>query len=240
MKDKKPIIGILTNVYIVEEGSYAGGERLYVNRDYVKNILKAGGIPLLLPIIDDSEVIKKQIESIDGLLLSGGQDVNPLLYGQKPSDFLGAVRDDRDFFELQAIRHAFSLNIPLFGICRGLQVMNVAFGGTLHQDIPSELGFDHHQKSRREEPHHQIEIYSDSKLYKILGVSYLETNSFHHQCVKDLAVGFSISARSEDGVIEAIEREDRPFVLGIQWHPEMMAEKYAVERLFSAFIAAAR
>lgn len=237
---KNPVIGILTNVLIVEEGPYIGGERIYVNRDYIKNVLKSGGIPLLLPIIDDIEIIQKQIEGLDGLILSGGQDVNPKLYGQAPSPFLGAVRDDRDFFEIHALQAAFARRIPILGVCRGMQLLNVAFGGTLHQDIPQELGFDHQQKHHRHDPCHKVEIYSDTLLHKILENSHIDTNSFHHQSVKDLASCFRINARSEDGVIEGIEHKEG-FVLGVQWHPEMMVEKHHdMQKLFSALVAAAR
>lgn len=236
MRDKKPIIGILTNIFTIEEGQFAGMERIYVNREYVKTILKAGGIPVMLPIIEDLETICKQIENIDGLLLSGGQDLHPHHYNEEPSPKIGTICLERDRYEIAAVRHASSLNIPIFGVCRGLQLLNVVFGGSLHQDIPG-----HSQKMKREEAFHTIEIVPGTKMHKIFGAEKVKTNSFHHQAVKHLAPGFRATACANDGTIEGIERIEGSFVMGVQWHPEMMVNLHPeMQKLFDAFVAEAR
>ncbi len=239
---KKPVIGILTNIITVEEGTYAGGERIYVNRDYVLQVLSAGGIPLLLPIVHDLKAIRQQIEHIDGLLLSGGQDVHPKYYNSEPSPWLGAVHDERDVFEMEAIKIAIERKIPLLGVCRGQQLINVAFGGTLYQDIPQEIKTSdllHTQRESRQKATHRVEITPGSRLHAILGSTAIWTNSFHHQSVKECAPGFMVVAHASDGVVEGIEKSGDHFVLGVQWHPEMMSDEPGTKKLFEAFVSEA-
>jgi len=239
----KPVIGILTNLMTVKEGPYADGERIYVNRDYVNCILKVGGIPLLVPIIDDVEVIREQIKQTSGLLLSGGQDVGPHYYNEKAIPEMGSVSADRDFFEMALIKIAIELQKPLFGVCRGLQMLNVAFGGTLFQDIPAQVKQSdllHMQEEHRTTGTHLVDISPQSNLFRILQKETLLTNSFHHQSVKDVAPGFHVVGRTRDGIVEEIERREGPFVLGVQWHPEMMTGNCDMKKFFEAFVAEAR
>lgn len=240
---KKPVIGILTNLMSVEEGPYTGGQRIYVNRDYVTCILQAGGIPLLLPIIDEIAVIHEQILRIDGLVLSGGQDVSPHYYKEEPIPEMGSVSPDRDFFEIHVIKSAISLQKPLLGVCRGLQMLNVACGGSLFQDIPAQIKeskLAHQQKEHRTLGTHEVDIAQDSHLFRILRKMSVQTNSFHHQAVKEIAPGFRVVGRSRDGVVEAIERVGGPFALGVQWHPEMMTGDSDMRALFEAFLTEVR
>jgi len=240
MKTKKPLIGILANILTVEEGHFAGTERIYVNRDYVASVLRAGGTPILLPIIPDTAAIHQQIELLDGLVISGGQDVHPQHYSEAPAPWLETTCLERDLFELAAIRHAHHLHKPIFGICRGLQLMNVAFGGSLFQDIHNDFSKEalpHSQKLKKDEISQKVSLAEDSWLESIYGKNELSINSFHHQAIKDLAPGFQVSARAEDGIIEAIEKIDERFLLGVQWHPEMMTEKHSdMQHLFNSFV----
>jgi putative glutamine amidotransferase len=222
---KKPLIGIVGNLLIDQGGMFPGYERAYVNNDYVQSILNAGGTPFILPLISDYESVKCQIEAVDSIVISGGYDVNPLIYGEEPTQKQGFLCPERDDYDLMVIKAAMELNKPILGICRGLQILNAALGGTIYQDLSQIEGcyIKHVQESRPEVAGHTTEIVSGTKLYDVLGGKVI-TNSFHHQAVKDLAPGFKVAARAKDGVIEAIEKEEG-FVIGIQWHPEMMARK---------------
>lgn len=222
----KPIIGIVGNMEIMDRGIFPGYERAYINNDYITSIVLAGGIPLILPIVNDEETIHNQVKSVDGILISGGCDVNPLTYGEEPTQKLGFILKERDDFDISVIKNATALKKPILGICRGLQILNVVFGGTLYQDVYFKDGvyIKHFQESKPSLAGHTVNIYEGTKLYDILGET-VTTNSFHHQAVKDIAPGFIASAISKDFVIEAIEKEGENFVLGVQWHPEMMAAK---------------
>lgn len=221
----RPLVGIIGNLLIDQGGMFPGYERAYVNNDYVQTVAMAGGIPFILPLISDYESIKRQIESMDALIISGGYDVNPLIYGEEPIQQQGFLCPERDEYDIKVIKIALELKKPILGICRGLQILNAALGGTLYQDtsIIEESYIKHHQDSRPDVSSHTVNVIKGTKLYEILGESTF-TNSFHHQAIKELAPGFKISAKAKDGVIEAIEKEDG-FTIGVQWHPEMMAKK---------------
>ncbi|AKN30602.1 glutamine amidotransferase [Clostridium carboxidivorans P7] len=222
---RKPLIGIVGNLLIDQGGMFPGYERAYVNNDYVQSVAKAGGSPVILPLISDYEGVKTQIEAVDSIIISGGYDVNPLIYGDEPSQKQGFLCPERDEYDLMVIKAAMELNKPILGICRGLQILNAALGGNIYQDLSQIEGcyIKHVQESRPEVAGHSVEVVKGTKLYDILGEK-VTTNSFHHQAVKDLAPGFKVAAISKDGVIEAIEKEEG-FVIGIQWHPEMMTRK---------------
>ncbi|WP_373898176.1 gamma-glutamyl-gamma-aminobutyrate hydrolase family protein [Haloimpatiens sp. FM7315] len=222
---KKPIIGITGSVLVDEGGMFPGYERAYVNDDYVQAVVKAGAIPVVIPMVYDEKVIRKQLESVDALIMSGGHDVNPLLYGEEPSQKLGSILPKRDDFDLCVIKIAMEMKIPMLGICRGHQMINVANGGTLYQDLSLIEGcyVKHNQGFLSNVPTRSVDIKENTKLYEIFG-KQVTTNSFHHLAVKDVAPGFKKAAVAKDGVVEAIEKEGDYFVLGIQWHPEMMAK----------------
>ncbi|KZL88963.1 gamma-glutamyl-gamma-aminobutyrate hydrolase family protein [Clostridium magnum] len=221
----RPLVGIIGNLLIDQGGMFPGYERAYVNNDYVQTVAMAGGIPFILPLISDYESIKRQIESMDALIISGGYDVNPLIYGEEPIQQQGFLCPERDEYDIKVIKIALELKKPILGICRGLQILNAALGGTLYQDtsIIEESYIKHHQDSRPDVPSHTVNVIKGTKLYEILGERTF-TNSFHHQAIKELASGFKVSAKAKDGVIEAIEKEEG-FIIGVQWHPEMMAKK---------------
>lgn len=242
-KLEHPIIGISANILTIENGCFMGRERTFVGYDYVQAIKNAGGIPVVLPFVEGKEKISRQIELIDGLLLSGGQDIHPHHYGEEPSQRLEEVCPQRDIFEIELVRSAGTLNKPILGICRGLQLMNVAFGGSLFQDIPYAMpdALQHSQNANPEVATQTIELVEGTILQNLIGQSLLLANSYHHQAIKELAPGFRISARAKDGIVEAIEKEGNFFTLGVQWHPELMFLQHSsMQRLFQGFIEAAR
>lgn len=239
---RKPIIGISGNIMKDSSGDFAGYERAYVNNDYVEAVVKAGGIPYIIPLTESEEVIKEQAKFIDGLIMSGGQDVNPLLFGEEPCKELGDILPKRDFFDMNLLREVVAQNKPVLGICRGEQIMNVTFGGTLYQDLKFSEGtyIKHNQKKLPNFATHTVKITDGSKLYDVLGKeAYI--NSFHHLAVKSVAPGFKVVGYSKDGVVEAIEKEGDQFVLGVQWHPEMLHREYKnMLKLFETLVEKAK
>lgn len=221
-----PIIGISSSIIISDGSPFPGIERVYVNKYYTESVIKAGGAPIVLPVTLDDESIKRQVEVIDGLILSGGYDINPLTYGEEPTQSQGFTFPEIDEYNLKLVKFACELKKPIFGICRGLQILNIAFGGSLYQDLSYIDGsyIKHYQLSKGDMTGHSINVVEHSLLYDILGENYL-VNSFHHQSIKDLADGFKVTAKSKDGLIEAIEKLDDQFIIGVQWHPEMMTAK---------------
>ncbi|GIM27407.1 gamma-glutamyl-gamma-aminobutyrate hydrolase [Clostridium polyendosporum] len=235
---KKPLIGILGNLLLVENGVFAGMERSYVNNDYIESVKNAGGVPIIIPPLECIDVIKAQINILDGVIISGGYDINPLFYGDEPREKLGHVHPLVDEFTVKAIKVAVQLGKPILGICKGIQILNVAFGGTLYQDISYMPGafVKHSQNVERHAATHSIEVEKGSKLYQITQGD-IQVNSFHHEVLKDVAQGFKVTARAKDGVVEAIEKEGEIFVMGVQWHPEMMAAtNEKMMKLFERFI----
>ena len=218
--------------------------RQTLNRAYVRAVEAAGGVPLILPITTNPDTIHRCLDAIDGVLLSGGVDVEPGRYGQEPHPTVDTTDADRDAAEIALIRAALERDKPIFAICRGLQILNVALGGTLIQDLPTEKPSTiiHSQSERnipRPETVHSIQIDSDSRLARIVGANVMQVNSLHHQALSEIADGLSVTARAEDGVIEAAEMTDRRFVVAIQCHPEELAAwQPESKRLFSAFIEA--
>ena len=238
-----PIIGISSALLPIDSGSFMGRERVCVVRDYIEAIRLSEGVPILLPVLNDHQMIERQMQLIDGLLLTGGADVAPFFYKEEPSFKLGPVSVGRDRHEFHLLEAAVRLQKPVFGICRGLQVINVAFGGTLYQDIESSLptSLQHYQMAKPEDPWHAVALAPDSKLRGILESECVMANSFHHQAIKDLAPGLIACARAPDGLIEGVEGVEHPFILGVQWHPELMFEKEPkMLVLFKALVNAAR
>ncbi len=210
-----PVIGISTN--------YNNG-RSDVADTYVQAVLRSGGIPVLIPVITDDVALRSLTSSIDGLVMVGGEDVNPLWFGEEPHPRLGEVIPVRDLYELKLIKLATDRNIPVLGVCRGEQLINVAFGGTLIQDINSQVqsAIKHKQDQAGTAPSHKIGLESGSQLAQIIGTDSAYVNSFHHQSVGKVAPGFKPVAFARDGIVEAIEAWPNRPVMGVQWHPESL------------------
>jgi len=238
---KRPIIGITADVQLPDCGKVRS-ERLYVSSAYVNSVEKADGLPIMLPITDVADIINRHASMIDGLLLSGGVDVNPLLFGEEPHQKLQGVCIERDWYELALIRAVLLLEKPIFGICRGIQMLNVACGGTLWQDIyiikPEIL--KHSQELGGYCGSHTVHAQNGSLIGKCINDSFV-TNSFHHQACKALAPEFIATAWTADGIIEAIEKPGRTLVYGVQWHPEHMTANHPpMLQLFRELTAAAK
>lgn len=207
------------------------------NEDYIHAVVESQGVPVMLPICDDEDVILKQIECIKGLIVVGGIDVNPMIYHEPYLLEQGESSTRRDLYEIKLIQECANRDIPILGICRGIQIINVAFGGTLYQDnrLASSLVNQHQQKERKDYPVHLIQVKENTFLYDIVGKEYY-VNSFHHQSVKRLAEGFMIVAKSSDGIIEAIQHKEKN-IWGVQFHPEMMHRRdEKMLDIFKAFI----
>ena len=190
---------------------------------YVEAILKAGGTPVLIPLITDEKALEEIVSRIDGLLLSGGGDIYSQLYGEEVHPSVESYDLERDRYDIALVKQAAGRQLPILGICRGIQLINVAFGGNLIQDIPSQVPestVNHYQEEAREVATHSVKINSESRLYQITHSEQIMVNSFHHQAVKSVAPEFEAVAWAEDGVIEAIESTEGKVILGVQWHPE--------------------
>lgn len=213
-----------------------------LRHEYVGSVEETGALPLVL-VPGKPEDAPAFLDRLDGLLLSGGSDVDPALYGRPPHPKLGKVIRERDDFELALCREALQRDLPVLAICRGQQVLNVATGGTLVQDLPSDVGsMDHDPRRQRWQVAHDVRIVPGTRLFEILGRDKVSVNSFHHQAVENLGAGLVVSARSEkDDVIEGIEMPGRRFVLGVQWHPEsFLGRPDGFRPLFEALSAATR
>lgn len=216
-----PVIGVTGGFF--KNDDYVKGT--YAHQDYVTSLTAAGAVPIILPSASEDGV-GKYMELCDGFVISGGCDVDPRFYHEHPSVNMGAFDTERDRAELLLIRRAAELNKPVLGICRGVQAINVAFGGSLIQDIPSEVNgaLQHEQKEPRERSSHLVKIDRKSSLFQLFqGQSEIYVNSLHHQAIKRLADDLQAVAHSDDGIIEAVEGVDGLDTLGIQWHPESMA-----------------
>ncbi len=203
--------------------SVSGTDRTGVNAAYVRAVLRAGGVPLILSPLIGIEHNGVILAGLDGLVLSGGEDVDPVHYGHAPHPDLGDVDPQRDAFELAIFRDARAYGLPVLAICRGIQLVNVAMGGTLWQDIPSERpeALRHAQAAQRDDRTHQVDLVPGSRLAEALGGTICEVNSFHHQSIRDLATGLAVTGRAPDGEIEGVESaDDGPWLLAVQWHPE--------------------
>lgn len=219
--------------------------RSAVNQEYVEAVVSAGGSPVLIPVGLDVPAIERIYSMLDGLLLPGGDDVAPERYGHSRHPKLGEVDEARDELELEICRRALQDDVPVLGICRGIQVMAVAAGGSLFQDLPIEQGTEIRHEVRefgRDFLAHAVSVEPGSRLSSILGSCTVHVNSFHHQAVRDVPPGFTVTARAPDGVVEALEANGDRFAVGVQCHPEGMWSTSAKEfaRLFSSFIDAAR
>lgn len=235
---KKPIIGI-TSAYEREE-ALLNYHRTTLSIDYTKSIIQSGGVPLILPVTNNKEIITRQLSLLDGLLLSGGADINPFLYGQDFKRNIGIVSPERDEYEMIILEEFLKTKKPILGICRGHQLLNVYFKGTLFQDIKyyKESVLNHRQERYPDLATHQINIIDkENILFELYGEKIM-VNSFHHQIIDKLGEGLSVIARANDNVIEAIQMKSHKFLYGIQWHPEMMVARgnREMEKIFKKFL----
>lgn len=237
----RPLIGITAADVIGERG------KLY-HRAYALNaqaIADAGGLPVYIPPGLDEATLRELYERLDAVLLPGGPDLDPSYYGQERHPETKIIDDARDALEVTLARWTVEDDRPLFGICRGHQVMNVAFGGTLVQDIPSQVSTDLQHDTPMDQPRtlrlHDVQIDPQSRLASILGTTQVSVNSLHHQSVDQPAPGVALTAFSPDGVVEALEIPEKRFVLSVQWHPEdLYGDDVMMRRLFESFVQAAR
>jgi len=242
--EARPIIGVIASRY-----PRAGGNSTLagIGEQYLLAVEAGGGIPLLIHLTRDSAVLQAHYQRCDGLLFAGGGDVDPASFGQEPHPQLGTIEPLRDEVELALARRALDDRKPVVGICRGIQLLNVVLGGTLYQDIASELpaASDHYASSRmpgRAHLAHPIALEPGSWLAAQLGTRELLGNTFHHQALRDIAPGLRVTGRAPDGVIEAVEGAGPGFVIGVQCHPEDLWESADPRwaRLFAGFVEAAR
>jgi putative glutamine amidotransferase len=221
--------------------AWDGAERTGLNSAYVRSVSAAGGLPIIVSPLIGSAYAARALDGIDGLVLTGGEDMDPAWYNADRSPLLNPPSRERDIYELAIFAAARQRELPILGICRGIQLINVAMGGTLYQDLPSERPgpVNHNRAGTRTDRSHAIRVTPGSLAAEALGEATLSVNSFHHQGIRELAPGLVATGWSEDGLIEVVEgAEGQPWILAVQWHPEEMhAEVAAPERgLFKALV----
>jgi putative glutamine amidotransferase len=244
---RRPVIGIPTQTLHAIEGiPEAVPESWVMNQRYSRAVAAAGGLPVMIPLLDEEDTLRALYDRLDGLLLPGGVDLDPATYGEAPLATSGRLDPARDRVELAFARWAIEEGKPLFGLCRGLQIVNVALGGTLYQDIATQwseaIKHDYFPTAGYPRDHlaHRVTVASGSRLDALVGTAPLKVNSMHHQGVKDLAPDLVPTAVAPDGLIEAVESPGSPFLIGVQWHPESLTERDPrMHRLVAGFVEAA-
>ena len=234
--ENRPIIGI--------SGSHnVADHQLFLRENYMESVLRAGGLPVLLPHFSDEATAHAMASQLDGLLLAGGGDVRPSRYGEETLPACGEPDDQRDVFELLMIREALAMGMPVFGVCRGIQILAVAMGGTLYQDIESQLGIEkqrHSQEPPYGETVHTVRFVQNGLFERITGGQEMRTNSMHHQSIKQPGERLIVEGVSEDGVIEAVSAKDDDGIFAVQFHPEWLCDhSVQAARLFDHLIAKA-
>jgi len=243
-KRSQPVIGITPDFNAGDQDRPGGREPTYFLRArYVRAIEAAGGLPLILPVTDRKQDIVKLLDLVDGLLITGsGPDLDPKLYKETKRYRFKVMSRERTGFELAIARQAWERELPTLGICGGMQLLNVAAGGSLYQDLPAQLKtlVRHQQQASATEPSHWVTVEPCTKLREIVKAPKIRVNSSHHQGVKSVPADLMINAWAEDGVIEGIEAPDHPFLVGVQWHPEFLYTSDPVSRkLFATLVTAA-
>lgn len=222
---EKPVIGI-TGSFSKKAGPRGS---FTIGGDYVKSVQMAGGCPMVTPVTTDQEMIAAYVDAIDGYLCPGGFDVAPQMYGEEPSRWMEFFDMNQDIFEMQMVKRCVAAKKPVLGICRGMQVINVLYGGNMIQDIHGQTQTTQaHRGSMeaRDEPFHWVTLAEGSIIRERMGADKIMTNSFHHQAVKDIAPGFVVTGTASDGIVEAIECKEKK-ILCVQFHPENMAQRFA-------------
>ena len=240
----RPLIGITCSREVGGAwGSYSPGHYMdYTFDEYSRAICDSGGAPVLIPVAQNRVSLLAIISRMDGLILSGGPDINPRFYGEEPAEGLGEIDADLDRMELDVANIALKKDLPIFAICRGIQILNVSQGGTLYQDIKRQVPepLNHTQKACKSANTHSVLIENQTLLYDIVKRRKIWVNGKHHQALKDLVPDLKISAVANDGIVEAIEDPTKKFVIGVQWHPEgTWKEDTNSKKLFRAFVKAA-
>jgi len=241
----KPFIGVTTNFSVDETiGSMtklgAKGQTWHLlASDYIEVVERAGGIPVIIPLLEDFDDIKTLVDKVDGVIFSGGNDISPHHYNLPFAEGVGELCSQRDKQEIRLMDYMIeSTTKPILGICRGCQLLNVALGGTIHPDL-SQSGLNDHLflESPKNNDVHSIDLVHNSNLFNIFKRDTIRVNSYHHQAIDVLADGLISSAQSEDGLIEAVElKQSGRFVLGVQWHPEMMSYNEDQNKIFEKFV----
>ncbi len=232
---KRPVIGVIPY-------ERADGSGRYVPEGYLDGVREAGGEPRYIDYVDfPLDAVEALADELDGMVFTGGKDVAPENYGELPWPELGPVLPDRDALEIPLVKAMFARKKPILGICRGLQVVNVALGGTLIQHVPKVYGTDHQQQKDDPPFTHDVDIVPGSRTATIFGATSIRTNSYHHQSADRVAPGLVISARARDGAVEALEYAGDPFVVCLQWHPEktLGMDEYSIKP-FRALLAEIR
>lgn len=234
----KPVIGVIP---LFDEDK----DSIWMVPGYMEGIRTAGGLPVILPLKAEKEEVLQVCDMCDGFLFTGGHDVDPALYGAEKSDKCGLPNHDRDILEKRVFAYALEKDKPVFGICRGIQLINALCGGTLYQDLPSEYAgtkeIEHHMSPPYDVPCHEVTIIENTPLSQLLNKSTLKVNSYHHQAVKKLAPALKPMAVSEDGLVEAVYMPGKKFIQAVQWHPEFIYQKDKdAVRLFESFVNAGR
>ena len=233
-----PVIGITTHSLSAVPGVHEHHPSGWaVGEAYIRALAIAGALAWPIPLIpEDSQLLASLVNHIDGLLIPGGTDLDPLHYGEEPQPLVDSPDAPRDVTELALIRKALEEGIPVFGICRGMQTLNVAAGGTLHQHVGGTVRHDFHMDRAVPRDHlaHAVNVEGDTRVHEIVGPGRLAVNSLHHQAVKDLGEGLEATAFAPDGLIEAVEMPGHPFAVGVQWHPEELVD--SDERMLGLFV----
>lgn len=237
--DRRPLVLISTGTNVVDLGLRR--ENVVTGRNYAQAVLAEGGLPMLAAVVDP-DAAPDYVARADALLLSGGADIDPARFDQPPHPHLGVVDPERDAFEIALYRAARAAGKPVLGICRGIQVINVAEGGSLHQHVPAlGRGVQHSQADKGGRPHHRVTLAASSRLRGGFGSDAVFVNTYHHQGLDRLGAGLRAVAHADDGLIEAVEGTTGAWLLGVQWHPEMSYAAYPDQRVpFTAFLGACR
>lgn len=230
----KPVVGVIP-LWDDDKDS------LWMLPGYMDGLSEASCVPIMLPLTTDEKVIDQLMSMVDGILFTGGHDVDPSIYGEEPCKELGIISKERDKMESLVLKKAIELDKSMLGICRGIQFINASLGGTLYQDLPTQYNtgaeqIDHHQSAPYDVPTHEVSICKDTPLYNLLKLDRIKVNSYHHQAVKKLSDKLKVMAISEDGLVEAVYMENLRFMWAFQWHPEF---SYKVDKnsrlIFEAF-----